>query len=663
MRARMILGLVVMGLAAGGCAVNDSLNTGAAGPPAAGGAPAPSPPVVAPPPTATPTPAPMTPAPGAMPPAGPAPVPAPAPVAPRPAPPPCEVKILPQNPPRLIELLAGPASRLRVRAQASGPAAPAAPNWRWEVLFENLSPVSHTVAGSADVIEIPLRSSGPYYIRAEAVAGCSSTITAVAASPSDRIATFWLRVSPPRVTGLPAQDTTIAVGGQYTPAKNIALERGLLVRIDPHDRNDNAIGSFIRVSSPQSTVRFEGHNKNSNTGFVPALLPLLSYDVLVVPDGPVAPALFRSFRPAQLVAPLFTLDPGVAVTGELRAGAGAGVPVAGARVLLRAGSLPSTIGSSDLYGQFELRARSGVLWGAVVLPPPGSSLPEAQLPEVIDIGGSAAPLRFQWRALPSARLDLAVLEPGGQATSRPVRVRIEAVAGSLPDVGSLLIGASAPVPASGFLRLESMTGAGGVASFAGVPSGRYLAIAIPPDGATGLAVTSALVEAGSAQTQRIALTRPVTVSGKVFPAVLSAGLRVIALDTETHSPGDLVSTTVDIDGQFVLALPADRSYRLQIEPAQERRLPRLFLGEVTATGNTILPDVIIAEGVTFIGTVTVEQSVVPGAVVQVYCTGLPPDCVDPLAPETDAARPVGETVTGPDGRFQVHLPDPSRWTF
>ena len=62
------------------------------------------------------------------------------------------------------------------------------------------------------------------------------------------------------------------------------------------------------------------------------------------------------------------------------------------------------------------------------------------------------------------------------------------------------------------------------------------------------------------------------------------------------------------------------------------------------------------------GTLTVEQTLVPGAVIQVYCTGLAPDCVDPAAPQTDAARPVGETVTDADGRFQVHLPDPRSGT-
>lgn len=571
------------------------------------------------------------------------------------------VTIVPQNPPHdLRELLAGPESRLRVRAQVSGALAPATPSWTWEVSFGQVSPVSPTEVGSADVIEFPLRSPGAYYIRAQAAPGCTGEITATAASASDRILNFWVRITPPRASGLPPQDNMIVVGGRNTPAKIIALLRGQLVRIDPHDRNNNAIDSYIRVSSSQSTVRFEGHNKDSNAGFFPSLLPLLSYDVLVVPDGGIAPALIRNLRPTELVGSLFTLDAGIPVSGDIRAGAGAGTPVAGARVLLRAGGLPSTIGASDAAGAYELRARTGT-WSGVVLPPAGSALPEANVEGGIAVGAAATNLRFQWRALPSARLDVAITEPTGVASTRAVRVRIEAEPGALPDVGSFQVGGGPPLPASGFLRLETLTGAGGIASFASVPAGRYRAFAMPPDYAPDVTMSTARIEAGAAQAQRIALARPVALTGRVSPAALARGLRVVALDADLNSPVESVSSTVDEAGQFGMLVAPGRSYRVQIEPAQERKLPRLFLGAITVGGDTTLGTINIAEGVTFLGTVTVEQTVVPGSVIQVYCTGLPPDCVDPAAPQADAARPVGETVTDASGRFQIHLPDPASW--
>jgi hypothetical protein len=569
------------------------------------------------------------------------------------------VEILPDNPPRL-ELLSGPDSRLRVRAEVSGPSAPASPSWKWQVLFERVSRVDvAAVAGRTDVVEFPVRSPGAYFIKAEAATDCATEVTASAQSASDRVSSFWVRVTPPRASGLPPQDTIIYAGGRGAPAKDIVLERGQLVRIDPHDRNDVAISSFIRISSPASTVLFEGHNKDTNMGFQPALLPLLAYDVLVVPDGPIAPILLTGRKPSELVAPLFLLDPGVSVSGDVRAGAGAGTPVAGVRVLMRSGRLPSTIGTSDGDGRFALRARPGQ-WSAVVLPPAGSALPEAQTSGAIALPDQPASLRFQWKVLPTARLDIAVTEPGGQPASRPVRVRIESEPGALPDVGTFQF-ESTTLGATGYLRLDVDAAANGVATFTGVPIGRYHVYAVPPLESTDVAVTEGRVEVGTAEPQRIALARPVRISGRVLPVNLSAGLRIIALDTDSGSPGESASAILDAEGRYDLRLAPGRSFRLQIEPAPERNLPRLFLGAVTANADTVLPDVTGTAGITFVGSVTVERTLVPGAVVQVYCTGLPPDCVDPDAPDTDAARPVSETVTTQDGRFQVHLPDPATW--
>ena len=649
-------GLVMVALAAAGCAAGSFGDEGAARGPTAPGTPGAGTPPIYPPP---PAPLPPPPAPPAAPPVS----SPPPPVAP-PAPPPgggatCTVDILPDNPPRL-ELLSGPDSRLRVRAEVSGPSAPANPSWRWQVLFEQVSRVEvATVPGRADIVEFPVRSPGAYFIKAEAATDCSTEVTASAQSASDRVSTFWVRVTPPRASGLPPQDTTISVGGRGAPAKNLALERGQLVRIDPHDRGDVAIPSFIRISSRGSTVLFEGHNKDTHMGFQPALLPLLTYDVLVVPDGPIAPILLTGRKPAELVAPLFLLDPGVPVSGEILAGAGAGTRVAGVRVLMRSGRLPSTIGTSDGDGRFALRARPGQ-WSAVVLPPAGSSLPEAQVNDALVLREQPASLRFQWKVLPTARLDVAVTEPGGQPATRPVRVRIESEPGALPDVGTFQVETST-LGATGYLRMDADTAANGVATFTAVPIGRYHAYAVPPAEATDVAVTAGLVEAGAAQPQRIALARPVRISGRLLPVNLSAGLRLVALDTDSGSPGEAASATLDAEGRYNLRLAPGRSFRLQIEPSPERNLPRLFLGAVTANADITLAEVTGTAGITFVGAVTVEQTLVPGAVVQVYCTGLPPDCVDPDAPDTDAARPVSETVTTQDGRFQVHLPDPASW--
>jgi hypothetical protein len=659
MKARTVVAMVLV-LAAAGCAGElDGARGAAREPPAAATPPPGSPPIGAPPPVTPPVPAPVPPMapPVVAPPPAATPPPAPPPV----VEPPCRVSIVPENPPHLLsELLAGPNSRLRVRAQVSGPAAPAVPAWKWEVLFDNSSRIGPVVAGGPDVIEFPLSAPGSYRVRAEATPGCFTDVIATAASEASRLMSYWVRVTPPRGWDLPPQDNIgIVVGGGNLANKTISLDRGVRVRIDPHDANDIAIGSFIRVSSLASAVRFEGHNKDTNTGFSPWLLPQLSYEVLLVPDGPVAPALIRG-RPTELVASLFKIDPGVSVSGEVQSGNGAGTPVTGARVLLRSGGLPSTIGTTSSTGAFQLRARPGT-WTAVILPPAGSGLPEAHVDDGIDLGASPAAVRFQWRPLTTANLDVTVTDPSGRNVGQQVRVRIQADPDTLADVGVFQITGGTARRATGFLRLDASTGPDGVASFGNVPAGRYQAVAVPPADATNLAMTTAIVDAGSGQAQRIGLARPVVLTGSVQPAALSTGLQVVALDPDGSSAGEAATATIDEAGQFRLGVVPGRSYRLQIEPAQPRKLPRLFLGAVTATADTRLPEVTLAEGVTFTGTVNVESSLVPGAVIQVYCTGFPPDCVDPAAPQTDAARPVGETITDANGRFQVTLPDPRSW--
>ena len=53
---------------------------------------------------------------------------------------------------------------------------------------------------------------------------------------------------------------------------------------------------------------------------------------------------------------------------------------------------------------------------------------------------------------------------------------------------------------------------------------------------------------------------------------------------------------------------------------------------------------------------------VEGAVIQLYCTGPAPDCVDRFAPSTELARPLAETTSGPDGDYRLIVPDPGTGT-
>jgi hypothetical protein len=577
----------------------------------------------------------------------------------------CTVSIQPVNPPRLIDLLAGETARLRVQARAAGAMAPAAPDWQWQVQLGGFSDVAVTrLTTAGDTVEIPLRSEGIYFIRASAGSGCTGQVSASALRPGDRVTTYWARVSPPRTTGLPTQEASIEVGGGRPTAKVIALIRGVEVALDPKNDRGEAIRSYIRISSPRTSVRFEGNNLLQ--AFRADLHPTFPYDVLIVPEGSEAPVLITGRTAAMLRGDPFMFDPGLAVAGTVQRTEAAGAqPVAGARVYLRAGNLPSSIGQTGATGTFELRARDGA-FQVSVLPAVGSGLPEARLPDGTSYlpGSEPNTVELTYAAIGMVAAELPVRTTDGQRPVAGARVRLDAAPASLGTVGTFRLSPDGrEVAAVGALRIEATTGPTGIASFPRLPAGRYRALIVPPAGMADAASTMTTVEvrAGAALAP-VALVRPVKLSGRLLPVTLSAGLKLLAIEADGPSPGEAVTATVDATGQFVLPMSPGRSYRLQIEPAQERRLPRLFLGPHTAgAGDSFYGELTLFEGVTFVGTVTNGADPVPDAVVQVFCTGAPPDCVDPNAPQLEAARPLAETKAGADGRFQVHLPDPARW--
>jgi hypothetical protein len=585
-------------------------------------------------------------------------------------PPICAVSVVPVAPPRLLDLLAGPDARLRLQATVSGPAAPAQPTFTWKAMHDDAAPVAVSkVSAAGDAAEVPLPAPGRYRIDVSVTPTCTATVTATAASRDLRNVAYWVRLTPPRDKGSPAQEwptqeTLIQVGGSNLLTKVISLQRGDRVTIHPTDGEGYVIPSFVRVSSPQTSVRFEG-NVMGASKFTADLDPRLFYDVLVVPNTSTqAPALIRGRRASELRAESFRLDDGVAVQGTVRAGPAPGAPQPGARVLLRAGALPSTIGTSAADGSYQLRARAGG-FEVVVLPPAGSGLPEARLPagDSLSIAGASV-IGFRWNRPATVPLSVAVVDTAGKPIGQGASVRVEAEA-ELADVGVFdveLPTGPRSITAVGSLRLDGKTDTGGVAVFPAVAAGRYRVTVAPPPGATGAASLQTTVTAGAAGPHRLTLPLPVTLRGQLSPVSLTAGLRVLAIDEASMAPGEALTATVDATGAFSFAVTPARTYRLQIEPAQDRGVPRLFLGPTyVGTGDTTRAPLTLSPGIAFVGTITLDGGRVAGAVVQLFCTGAPPDCVDPGLPKLETARPLAETKTAADGRFQVQLPDPKLW--
>ena len=120
------------------------------------------------------------------------------------------------------------------------------------------------------------------------------------------------------------------------------------------------------------------------------------------------------------------------------------------------------------------------------------------------------------------------------------------------------------------------------------------------------ATTVATIEVqAAAAPATVTLARPVKLTGKLLPPSLSAGLKLLAIEADGPTPGEALAATVDAAGQFSLSVAPGRTYRLQIEPAQERKLPRLFLGpHAVGMADSSYGEVTLSEGVPIVGVLT-----------------------------------------------------------
>ncbi len=587
-------------------------------------------------------------------------------------PPSCGVSIDPLSPQRFSDIPAGPGYRFRLAARVAG-GRTTAPTWRWSIVHESNQAVPYTlVDADPAVIEFPTEMTGRYTILAEIAgeAGCQDRRTAFAVVPDRLFAKFRVRATPPAgALALFEADLQISAGTPVT--KTIDLQRGYPVTIDPQDERGFELPAFyVRIAGRSSTARLDGYVVPSRRMGFRALLELgQRYDVLLVPDGEPGQPARAPLAHAGLLAEEFGLqsfrvDRGIAVSGAVAIAAG---PLRGARVRLRAGALPSTVGETGDGGRYALQARAGQ-FEVRVLPPEGSGLPEAQLPQsagvILREGDSSAAVDFTYAAAAPVRLDLTVLAPTG-APLPGVRVLIESEPGALPRVGSFTLGGVA-VPAAGLVRRLAISDGAGLASFAALPRTRYRVTLAPPEGAPAdAAITTAnnldLTSLAAAATGRtVTLGRRTRLLGRLTPAAVAAGLIVKAVDTGEDGAGRTVTTTVGGDGRYQLPTDPDRVYRLFIEPPADRRVPRIPLEPVRARSSDLTLDRALPGRLSLSGAALENGVAAAGVVIQVFCVGSAPTCIDPEAPDITSTPPIDETSSGPDGRYQLYVPDPGQ---
>jgi hypothetical protein len=465
----------------------------------------------------------------------------------------------------------------------------------------------------------------------------------------------------------------------------MALEIGTPVTIDPYNPAalplPIAVPSYIRIMSPLSTWVIHGYSSNQSP-FYTLLDAFIKHQVLVVPDAyqfgaTLPPYLIQNFFPddtyvtaeylATVANPL-SLEQGITITGRITANQ---IPIEGATVSLQSDVLFSTGGVTDDQGVYSLRVNPGGVFAITVAPPEGSSLPTATIAQGIVIANtetSVPPVNFNWTTGPTTDLQLSFKWKQEPAVLPPIAVHLESESTSLKDVGTLTVTGVFPATLSGKIRRTANTAAPAQVTFTGLPRARYKITAIPPAFLTDAAITTATIDL----TQSSAHTSlSIPLKGKVW---VSGRLHVLPPNTEEQAMGTLIfatdvgsgffaptiSTTLSDTGEFALLTDPERTYRLRAQPPSGQGFPEnvLLIGFSSGETGTRIDDQFLPRGVELQGTVTFASSTIAGAIVQVFCIGQLPDCVESADRSKGAPPVLAQGVTDSEGKYRLWLADP-----
>jgi hypothetical protein len=443
---------------------------------------------------------------------------------------------------------------------------------------------------------------------------------------------YRFRFIPAPGDNAPIQERSYEIpGGAAFDLQTIGLDGGVPVSGIVRDSGAVPIAAYLRFT----LVGGDGtpvEAFSDQTGSYVARLSNAAYDVLVVPTDPNASGALFPNRVAGTLNDL-TLPVAATVTGTVLDGGGQ--PIAGARVSLRVGGVPSSLGTTDGAGAWALKTVTGAATAVTVTPPDGSGLPRLELPPGAGLlAASASPLTIRYSA---------------SLTSRALGFGVRGTV--TPQGGSALA-------ASGELRLTATAdGAGDVAGVT-VPEAGYDVILRPATG--GLVTVSAIdVTAGQPSPTVLSLLAPGTIVGRTLDGTLGQeGIRVIG------SPRGLLASEAaaaamassGADGGFSLPVVGDGLYDLTLQPLTSSFARARVTGVTAPAGGEMsaLMDVALERAISVRGRVALPgANGSAGITVLVLCDG----CTG-LA----ATTPIADDVSVAGGYFDVAIPDPETET-
>jgi hypothetical protein len=622
----------------------------------------------------------------------------------------CHLDIVPLSPASLVNLTASPTAFLRVQASITwGQTTPYTPVWTWSVTRSDGQLIAPTTAGvDPSVVQFPIAIAARYDITVSIGDNCSGSARALVQDAQIQYRLYRLRVLPPSDSAagaIPYEADLKITAGTPQPTRDVDFATGQALAIDPSTGRDTplalAVPSTIRIQSSGSTWVIYGRSTNQSP-FRTVLDTLLEYQVLVMPDppnattSPLPPYLLNRATSnnakvdAQFIethANPLPLPTGIAISGHLLSPDG---PAAGATISLHSYQSSTTVGQTDLLystvgqadsnGAYSLGVNPGGILSIVITPPDGSPLAVANVDQGINLAASATAVPdvdFQWLPLPATDLQVAVTLPGNLVPADPIAVHVESTTGGLPAVGVLSVAGSPGADggdawstvATGVVRRDGATDVEGKVTFAALPKGPYRLTLAPGSSSSGRAITTLMIDtskAGDNVQMTVRLAPKIAVLGRLLDAQGNSatdteGTTVVATDLSHDLIPNVESASVASDGTYLLMLDPSRTYRLEARPVAGRGLPSYvpLYGFSTGATDMQLDDQRISKGLQVHGHVTYAGSSVPGAIVQAFCEGLPPDCVDRNNLAAGSPPAYASALSNANGDYEIYLPDPA----
>jgi hypothetical protein len=514
---------------------------------------------------------------------------------------------------------------------------PLAMQVKWDV---QRSGDTATPLDSTDLtVSYPVTKAGTYQFHVIAQAngvGCEGKNSIDVINPIGAKVQYRLRALPSESDNLPLSDYILTVTGGQPPVANLQLMSGTTVYgtlRGPGPGNTGIPGEvrLIADNGPDALA-----STDAMGAFSLAVRSDGKYQPLLIPQATMlAPHLGSSDLGANFVNASFSVGAGEAVSGSVVDATNANAVIANARVVLRAGQLPSGVGITSAAGMFTLRAEQqtyGLSVGA-------DDWPVATLSGVaVPPGGVSLGIAYS-----VARLTVAAKVTRADGTTPVAGARVTITAQALGNVANVSIGGAAAVPAAGHVVRQAISDNNGNLPSLLLPAGRYDLIVDPPAGTPeGLtAITKTLTTNDS---WSLALQPRNTLKGTIRDGNGNGvgGVQVTAL--ELAGLGAAPTTTSGSDGSYSLTVDAGAAMMVIFAPAPAAKLAGK---KVSLAAGSTQADVVLPPGLAVTGTVTGPGGGGKGSViVEVLCYGC------------DSDTPITSTITESDGSYMLYLPDP-----